>query len=208
MREYARRTKPTTPTPINEPIGAIPVIPIPPREPRAFSQRQTGPLRPEPHAPNRFVLRRMRRGLTRHQFHARLLAHNRLRASAGFRLQVPPQPSRTWPQAQPPIQSTPGPNRPIAQPGQSRPAQSRPVAPPAPARPVAQTSSSVSQYSSFGFSIPESPSLIARLFAGLRSIGDSLKITRMRAGATGDFQFLLKDEPLLSRIARNNRRVE
>jgi TonB family protein len=44
--------------------------------------------------------------------------------------------------------------------------------------------------------------LIARLFAGFRNIGDSLKFTRMRAGAPGDFQFLLRDEPLLSRIAR------
>ena len=44
--------------------------------------------------------------------------------------------------------------------------------------------------------------MIARLLAGLRGIGDNLKITRVRAGATGDFQFLLKDEPLLSRIAR------
>jgi TonB family protein len=44
--------------------------------------------------------------------------------------------------------------------------------------------------------------LIARLFAGLRSIGDSLKIAPMRPGATGDFQFLLKEESLLRRIAR------
>jgi TonB family protein len=44
--------------------------------------------------------------------------------------------------------------------------------------------------------------LIARLFAGLKGIGDSLKMTPMRAGATGDFQFLLKEEPLLSRITR------
>jgi len=44
--------------------------------------------------------------------------------------------------------------------------------------------------------------LIARLFAGFRGIGDSLKITPMRPGATGDFRFLLKEEPLISRIAR------
>jgi TonB family protein len=44
--------------------------------------------------------------------------------------------------------------------------------------------------------------LVARLIAGFKGIGDSLKITRMRSGATGDFQFLLKDEPLLSRILR------
>src|SRR5262249_61111151 len=110
--------------------------------------------------------------------------------------QVPPQPSRPRPQAQPPIQSTPAaPNRPIAQPSQSRPAQSRPAVQPASARPIAETSS-------FGFAIPESPSLIARLFAGLRGIGDTLKMTPMRAGATGDFQFLLKEESLISRIVR------
>jgi TonB family protein len=44
--------------------------------------------------------------------------------------------------------------------------------------------------------------LIARLFAGFRGIGDNLKMTRVRAGAPGDFQFLLKEEPFLSRIAR------
>jgi len=44
--------------------------------------------------------------------------------------------------------------------------------------------------------------LIARLFAGLKGIGDSLKMTPMRPGATGDFRFLLKEEPLFSRIAR------
>ncbi|MBO0725686.1 MAG: TonB family protein [Blastocatellia bacterium] len=36
----------------------------------------------------------------------------------------------------------------------------------------------------------------------MKGIGDSLKMTPMRAGATGDFQFLLKEEPLLSRITR------
>src|SRR5262249_46263867 len=99
------------------------------------------------------------------------------------------------------IQSTPAtPNRPIVQTSQnnlaqSRPAQSHTLAQLAPARPVAQNPN-------FGFAIPESPSLIARLFAGLRGIGDSLKITPMRSGAAGGFQFLLKEEPLLSRIAR------
>ncbi|HEU0179409.1 MAG TPA: TonB family protein [Blastocatellia bacterium] len=44
--------------------------------------------------------------------------------------------------------------------------------------------------------------MISRLFAGLKGIGDSLKMTPMRPGATGDFKFLLKEEPLLSRIAR------
>src|SRR5262249_4769882 len=66
--------------------------------------------------------------------------------------------------------------------------------------PVAQT---LAQTSNFGFSIPESPSLIARLLAGLRSIGDSFKAAPpMRPGATGDFQFLLKEESLVSRISR------
>jgi TonB family protein len=36
----------------------------------------------------------------------------------------------------------------------------------------------------------------------LRGIGDSFKIAPMRQGATGDFQFLLKDESLLRRIFR------
>jgi TonB family protein len=71
----------------------------------------------------------------------------------------------------------------------------RPI-PSNPTGPVAQTSN-------FGFSIPEQPSLIARLFAGLRSIGDSFKSAPpVRPGAAGDFQFLLKEESLVSRISR------
>jgi TonB family protein len=44
--------------------------------------------------------------------------------------------------------------------------------------------------------------LISRLLGGLKSVGDSFKFTSVRQGATGDFQFLLKDESLLLRIAR------
>ena len=70
--------------------------------------------------------------------------------------------------------------------------------PSSPAGPVAQTSN-------FGFSIPEQPSLIARLFAGLRSAGDNFKgAPPARHVAAGDFQFLLKEESLLSRIARES----
>jgi TonB family protein len=58
------------------------------------------------------------------------------------------------------------------------------------------------QSSNFGFSIPEQPSLIARLIAGLRSVGDSFKSAPpMRPGAAGDFRFLLKEESLVSRIS-------
>jgi TonB family protein len=53
----------------------------------------------------------------------------------------------------------------------------------------------------FGFGIPEPPSLIARLIAGLKSIGDSFKGgPPARVGGTGEFQFLLKEESLVSRI--------
>jgi hypothetical protein len=73
----------------------------------------------------------------------------------------------------------------------------RPI-PSSPTSPIAQTSN-------FGFSIPEHPSLIARLFAGLRSIGDSFKSAPpARPVAAGDYQFLLKEESLLSRIARES----
>src|SRR5512145_837243 len=119
--EYARRTRPTTPTPINEPIERPPVIPIPPRSPEHFSQRQTGPLRPEP--PRSEPVRPAQNA-------PRPDAPSFPRPPAGPQPPagyggnpappVPPQPSRTWPQAQPPIQPPPEPpNRPIAQPGQS-----------------------------------------------------------------------------------------
>jgi TonB family protein len=68
--------------------------------------------------------------------------------------------------------------------------------PSSPTGPIAQTSN-------FGFSIPEQPSLIARLLAGLRSVGDSFKSAPPALpGAAGDFQFLLKEESLVSRISR------
>ncbi|HEY7181538.1 MAG TPA: energy transducer TonB, partial [Blastocatellia bacterium] len=77
--------------------------------------------------------------------------------------------------------------------GQTEPL--RPV-PSSPTGPIAQTSN-------FGFSLPEQPSLIARLIAGLRNIRDSIKSAPpMRPGATGEFQFLLKDESLVSRVSR------
>jgi TonB family protein len=61
----------------------------------------------------------------------------------------------------------------------------------------------IAQASNFGFSIPEQPSLIARLIAGLKSIGDSFKTAPPgQSGAAGDFQFLLKEESLISRISR------
>jgi TonB family protein len=59
------------------------------------------------------------------------------------------------------------------------------------------------QTSNFGFSIPEQPSLIARLIAGLRSVSDIFKIAPTeRLGAADGFQFLLKEESLISRISR------
>ncbi len=216
--EYARRTKPTTSAPKIEPIERPPSIPIPPRSPEPSRARQTEPFRPElprsePVRPSQNALRpdppsfpRPPAGPQPPAGYGGPPAPPVPRPPAGPQPPagyggtpappVPPQPSRPRPQAQPPIQSTPAaPNRTIAQPSQSRPAQSRPAAQPAPARPAAQTSS-------FGFAIPEAPSLIARLLAGLRGIGDNLKMTPLRSGATGDFQFLLKEEPLLSRIAR------
>jgi len=187
--EYARRAKPTTSAPKIEPIERPPSIPIPPLSPEPFRTRQTDPLRPEPPRSEPVSTAQNAPRPDPPLFPQPPAAYGESPAP-----QVPPQPSRPWPQAQPPMQSTPAaPNRPIAQPSQSRPAQSRPVAQPAPANPAAQTSS-------FGFAIPEPPSLIARLFAGLRGIGDILKMTPLRSGAPGDFQFLLKEEPLLSRI--------
>ncbi|HEY6400393.1 MAG TPA: hypothetical protein VI479_03225, partial [Blastocatellia bacterium] len=79
-----------------------------------------------------------------------------------------------------------------------RPEQNEPVRAIPPGLPGA-----TAQASNFGFSIPEQPSLIARLIAGLRSVSDSFKTApSVRPGAAGDFQFLLKEESLVSRISR------
>lgn len=50
------------------------------------------------------------------------------------------------------------------------------------------------------FSVPEQGSLIQRLSAAIQNISESFK--GGKAGDTGDFKFLLKDETLLSRIGR------
>jgi TonB family protein len=73
-----------------------------------------------------------------------------------------------------------------------------------PPRPIPSSPpSSIAQTSNFGFSIPEQPSLFARLIAGLKSISDSFKSAPpVRPGAAGDFQFLLKEESLINRISR------
>src|SRR5512145_1918532 len=104
--EYARRTKPTTPTPKNDPIERSPVIPIPPRSPEPFSQRQTGPLRPEP---PRAEPVRPPQNAPRPDAPSIPRPPASPQPPAGYSgipaPQVPPQSSRTWPQAQPPIQS-------------------------------------------------------------------------------------------------------
>jgi TonB family protein len=66
-----------------------------------------------------------------------------------------------------------------------------------------QSAPPVQTNSNFGFGIPEAPSLIARLLAGFRSIGDSFKGGKGAPPGpadAGDFQFLLKEESLVSRI--------
>jgi TonB family protein len=58
--------------------------------------------------------------------------------------------------------------------------------------------------SSLSFSVPEQGSLIARLGAALRNFSDSFGKGGgpLKPGATGDFQFLLKEETLVTRFGR------
>lgn len=69
----------------------------------------------------------------------------------------------------------------------------------APPRPAVNGSAPAS--SAFGgFSIPEEPSLITRLTAGLQNIGEIFKKSDYKA--SGDFQFLLQEESLGARVQR------
>ena len=220
--EFARRTRPITPAPVIEPIEQPPVSVVPitnavsevptpstpakiidqrPKEtPGAAPSRSTEPIRREaPGAP-----------LSRGTEPIRTEETERLRPGPIRSEPVRPGPVRSEPVR--PAQNAPRPEAPpFSQPaagygGNRAPqASQQPTQPwwesqqtlqPSPSRPITQTSN-------FGFAIPESPSLIARLFAGLRSIGDSFKSAPpIRPGATGDFQFLLKEESLVSRISR------
>lgn len=183
--EQARRTKPAPSAPITDPVERHPASQIPPRSAEPIRAKQTEPLyhesaRTEPLRPAHSTP-----GPDAPQFPQSAEGY-----SGNRNVQVPRQPTPPQRQApQTPFQSTPAaPERPFAQ-----PAPNRPAAQSAPARGVAQTPN-------FGFSIPESPSLISRLIGGLKGIGDSFKIVPARPGATGDFQFLLKDESLFRRI--------
>src|SRR5262245_54328863 len=217
--EYVRRTRPLTSAPMTEPREQSPsrppadIVPItnmvpediapstpakiieqppretpgviPPRGTEPFRTGQTEPIRPgsarsEPFRSTQSVPRPDAPPQT--PTPARPTTFPSAAGSGGERSPQASQPStQPWWESQQPLQSSP--TRSIAQ-----------------TAPVAQT---LAQTSNFGFAIPEAPSLIARLLAGLRSIGDSFKAAPpMRPGATDDFRFLLKEESLVSRMSR------
>lgn len=217
--EHVRRTRPMTPPPAPEPVelppvSVVPIAKAPPeviapptparpieQKPREVSAppppRGAEPIRPvqtEPLRPGAYRSEPVRPA----QPPPRPEAPPYSQPAAGYGGTRAPQssqpptqqpPTQPWWESQTNLQST----------------QTRPVAPPSPGRPVAPASPGlpVVQTSNFGFAIPESPSLISRLFAGLKSIGEIFKVApRTGPGAAGDFKFLLKDESLLSRISR------
>ncbi|HEX8998454.1 MAG TPA: TonB family protein [Blastocatellia bacterium] len=79
------------------------------------------------------------------------------------------------------------------------PAQTSPK-PAAPQQPVSNGNVSSQPASPFSFSIPEEPGLISRLTAGLQNIGEIFKKSDYKA--SGDFKFLLQEESLSTRVAR------
>jgi TonB family protein len=90
-------------------------------------------------------------------------------------------------------------NAETARTGQTEPIRQQPTA--QPRREAQQMSRPIEQAPSLSFSLPEPGGLISRLIAGLKNIGESFKSAPpMRPGATGDFQFLLKEESLVKRI--------
>jgi TonB family protein len=61
----------------------------------------------------------------------------------------------------------------------------------------------MAQAPGLNFSVPEGDNLFSRLFAGLSNIGYLFKAgPRVRAAGAGEFQFLLPEESLVQRIAR------
>jgi len=81
----------------------------------------------------------------------------------------------------------------------NKPSQASSQAAPTP-KAFASSGGTGSSTSDFGFSIPEAPSLLSRLTAGLQNIGEAFKKSDYKAN--GDFQFLLQEESLGERIGR------
>lgn len=140
-----------------------------------------------------------------------------------------PPPAAPRPAPQPPVQQAPQPqarvivNVPPQSPARApetvaQPPQSRQTAPqnantafhqappqPQPAPPLRQEAAPMRDRAAddLSFSIPEADSLISRLFAGLKNIGEAFKSGGpVKQNAAGEFQFLLPEESLVSRIGR------
>ncbi|GEM_PF-398542 len=199
--EYVRRTKPLASTPIAETVQrpAAEVVPatnpFPPEEtpsapariinqqpkdaPSTMPFRQTEPMRPgqtEPIRPAQNVPRPEAQPYAQNvpRPEAQPYAQTAPITGGSGVTQTSPPASQPWRQSQPAPQS-----------GPSRPLSARPASEPA----------------GLSFSLPEQGGLISRLIAGLKNIGESFKSAPpVPAGAAGDFQFLLRDEPLIKRI--------
>ncbi|MDX2029425.1 MAG: TonB family protein [Blastocatellia bacterium] len=205
QEEFVRRTRPIASTPIAEAVAppvesriesiestdapAVEVVPItnpfPPREaaakdPGAMAYRRTEPIAtPPPAAPRQAPQAPVPQAPVQ---------------------QAPPQPR--VPASAPPPRPQRAPET-VAQPAQSRhtaPQSANTAFHQAP--PQAQPARFAAA-DDLSFSIPEADSLVSRLFAGLKNIGEAFKSGGpVKQNAAGEFQFLLPEESLVSRIGR------
>lgn len=177
--EYLRRTKPIsqTPPPIEAPVKAVSEAPPIMRQPATETPKQpiTEPVKPP---------------------------------TAAF--STPPisprQPASvpTTPAGPPASQAASGGfnNQRNAAPANQAPANGSNGKNGAAASAAAVTGVALVKSADLSFSVPEQGSLIQRLSAALQNISDSFSKGGGKAGDTGDFKFLLKDETLMSRIGR------
>jgi TonB family protein len=216
--EYVRRTKPLASAPIAETVQrpAAEVVPI------------TNPFPDEaPSAPARIIDQQAK------EAPAGLPFRNTEPVRSGQTEPIRPAQNAPRPEAQPFAQNVPRPDtqshgQNVPRPGAQPPAQTAPIAGgnggahasqpgsqpwrQSQQAPQAAPSGSIParlapDTPSLSFSIPEQGGLVSRLIAGLKNIGDSFKSAPpLPPGATGDFQFLLREESLAKRILGELRR--
>ncbi len=208
--EYVRRTRPLASTPIAETV----------QRPAAEVVPATNPFPPEeaPSAPARIIDQQAKEAPSTMPFRKtepiRLgqtepirYAQNVPRPEAQAHAQNAPRPepqsyaqNAPRPEAQPYAQTAPLTGATQTSPPATQPwRQSQPAPQSAPSRPL--SARPAPETASLSFSIPEPDSLISRLIAGLKNIGESFKSAPpLPPGATGDFQFLLREESLVKRI--------
>ncbi|MCI0336760.1 MAG: TonB family protein [Acidobacteria bacterium] len=197
--EYVRRTKPIQSKPVKESAEgpAVEVVPITNPFPEEAPTRQRPPVPPPAQEAQGEVVRERPAPTPVHRSapDAQEQGHREKPMPQPFRrtepVQIPKEPPK--PRPQPIQQAAPTPPRPTG--GTQTPQ--------IPQMPGASSSRQMTEPAGLNFTLPDQGSLMSRLIAGLKNIEEIFKGgPPVRAAKAGEFQFLLPEEPLTTRIKR------